>query len=762
MGKQTKSESNPINEDEKDREKISPKREDPAKNLQTETDFTDEEQKAIVETILEDYRVGIDAYAEWKAQKEKDLQHVNNEKPSVIEGLTKKEWMSDRNLGFLPGILDIYQATLLATCYNPDTIHFQATEENDTDNRDNLEKFAKWVVGPKEINFEPEVDDFINNRVSLGFSVFKIEWEITYEWVDERIPVWSKTKKPRVLRYNIETKKRRFERGRIKNIDDLDRLVLPSYGKSFQDLPFIIEVIPIYLYDIDDLTKRKIILDKFKAQKDGRPNQKLLSAPSVAAGKDDLRSKKAEAEGIRQSVDIDGRNFPLDIYEWYGKLEHNGKREWYRIWMEPVTQTFIAAKPLRKIRRDGKRPYVGGPLRRQPGQLRGGSLTKLAAPAINALNNNYNQTSDFQTVNNLLFGFANFDEGFTESLYEVDPGKIYSVEGNPSEAVYFPNVQRSLAWSYEDKKFLLEALERITGAASYFLTSKTPDTTATRDSIVEQKGETKFGLWVRRTQSDIVEAINMVITLYQDWAPPRLGKRVLGENGKQLIRNLSIDTLRGNYDAKMVPDLTAGSKAYEKQVMLWASEALNKNCVWMSPQVNPRGNWLLWKDTMVKQGIANPEHYLPPQPKQKMDDDEEAKNEFTRMMQGEVIDPPPEGVTPAVVRHLATHMRQKETEYQDLDEAYRTNFDAHLFATKVNYDKFMAEVSRQQQEMAVASQMVQNLEKMGVRRNPQQPPTNTVPVQQSNEDSGGAGTPSSSPVPEVQQLVDGMKNEGGE
>ena len=550
----------------------------------------------------------------------------------------------------------------------------------------------------------------------------------------------------------LYTSRRRFEKCRIKNIDDLDRLVLPSYGKNFQELPFIIEVIPIFLYDIDDLTKRKVILDKFKAQKNGKPSAKLTLAPGVAANQDDLRSKKAEYEGISQSVDLEGRNFPLDIYEWYGKIEKGGKYEWYRCWIEPITQTFIAGKPLRKVRRDGKRPYVGGPLRRQPGQLRGGSLTKLAAPIINAINNNYNQTSDLQTVTNLCFGFANFDEGFTENLYDVDPGKIYSVDGNASEAVYFPNIQRSLAWSYQDKQFLMDTLERITGAASYFLTSKTPDTTATRDTIVEQKGETKFGLWVRRIQNDIVEAINMAVSLYQDWAPPTLGKRVLGDDGKQIIRNLSIDTLRGNYDASMVPDLTAGSKAYERQVMLWASKELNAGCIWMNPQINPRGNWLLWKDTMIKQGIANPEHYLPPQPKQGMDDDEEAKNEFTRMMQGEVIDPP-EGATPAVVRHLATHIKQKETEYGDLDEEYRANFDAHLFATKVNYDKFMMELARQQQEMAVASRAVQAMEAAGFQRNkgftPPQPP---APV------PGSVGTPAGAPAPELPVEAEG----GGE
>jgi hypothetical protein len=668
-----KSVPNPLNKDEKEREEsgAQPKREDPAKAQETDTDFSEAEQKRIIRTVMEDHTVGLAAQQNWKAQKEKDLQHLNSEKPSLIEGINKKAWQSDRNLGLCAGVCDIYQATLLATCYNPDTIHFKATEQNDVDNRDNAEKFCKWMVGQSEVNFEPEADDFIHNRINYGFSLFKIDWQVRYEWVDKRIPVYSKAAKPRLLRYDVKTERRRFERGRIKNVDDLDKIILPSYGDSIQELSFFIELIPVMLADVADMTKRKLIMDKFDAlKKDSEKGpRKLSSAPSISAGQDSLQAQKAQVEGIQHSVDPDGRNFPMDVIEWYGYLNRKGKRERYRIWVEPTTETFIAGKPLRKIRRDGKLPYAGGPFRRQPGQLRGGSLPKLIAPIINALNNNYNQTSDFQTIQNLPFGFADFDEGFTESIYDVDPGKIYSVDGNPSEKVYFPNLQRSLAWSYQDKQFLLEMLERLTGAASYFLTSQSNQSTATRDNIVDQKGETKFGLWVRRVQCDIVEAINMCFTLYQDWAPPGLGKRVLGEDGKQIIRNLSIDTLRGSMDAYMVPDMTSGSKSYERQMAMWSVESAQANCVWLNPQMNPRGNWLLWKEAFKKQGFANPEHFMPPQPKQASDDDEEAKSEFMRMQQGEVIDPDDvEGVTPAVVQHFATHLKQKENQYQDLDE----------------------------------------------------------------------------------------------
>ena len=633
--------------------------------------------------------------------------------------------MSDRNLGITLGIVDLFQAVLLSTCYNPDSIHFKDTEENDVDNRDNLEKFAKWGLGTSEANFYPEVDDFISHRVGLGASFFKIYWEVKYEWVDKRIPKTSKLNKKQIIGYEIKTEKVRFERGVIKNIDNLDDILIPNYGKSIQELNFLIEILHITLDDLEDLSDRGIILNfDRKKFKDGA-NDSLRSR---------VRKEENKGQGVKDVVDDDLRSSPIDVYEWYGYLTKGKKRERYRIWVEPSTRTFIAGKPLRKINRSGKLPYVGGPFRRRPGQIRGGSLTTLIAPIVNALNNNYNQTSDFQYVQNMPFGFANLDEGFTESVYDLEPGKIFDVDGDPTKTAYFPNLTRSLGWSYQDKQFLMEMLERLTGAASYFMTSKTPDTTATRDNIVEEKSQTKFGLWVNRILSDISEAINMWIQLYQDNAPPNLGSRVLGEDGKRLFKNLSINTLRGMYDAYQTPDITNGSKAFERNIKLWGFRELKATSIWFNPQVNPRGNWLIDKEAMKAMGFPNPEHYMPPQPKDALGTDKEAENEFTEFMQGETIPDPPEGLTPAVVEHFATHMKQKEERYGELDEEYRANFDAHLFATAVNYRKFMAKLAEEQAAMQIASKAAMNLDAL----------------QQSLGSSGPATTPTAQPIMPMQ------------
>ena len=680
---------NPINKSEQESAEIVGKRIEP--DIETDK-FSIDEQKTITDMVICDIESGLKAQEKWLETKKYELMHIHAEKPSTIENIKKKGWMSDRNLGILPGILDIYQATLLSTCYNPNSIHFKATEKNDVDQKDNLSIFTKWALGKNEANFFPEVDDFIANRVGHGFSCFKILWEVKYKWIDKRIPKYSKLtkRKNQIVGYNIKTEERRFERGVIKNIDNIDDIIVPAYGKDIQDLDFLIERIHLSYKELEKMANRNII-DNFDAD---TFKTSFMGAYNTT---DDLRGKKMALMDLKEVGTDDMKGIPIDCYEWYGEYTKNGKTERYRFLVEPLTETLLSGKPVRKINRDGKIPYVGGPLRRVPGLLRGGSLVTLISNLVNALNNNYNQTSDFQYVENIPFGFANLSEFNKKGVLEIDPGDILQVDELPvSDHVYFPNLTRSLAWSYQDKEFLMQMIERLTGAASYFLTTDAKQATATRDSIVNEKSETKFGLWVKRIQIDLCEAVNMFVSLYQDNAPRDLGARILGEDGEKLFINLSIDDLKGRYDAMMIPDITSGSKIYEKQVKMWGLQ-LAMQSPWFDPRINPRGSWKMVEEAMKANGFENADEYLPPQPKDLAGSSDEVKQEFYRMMQGEPIDPP-EGVTPLVVEHYEGHMRQKAEQYNELPEEYRPVFDAHLFQTQVNYMEFIQ--NQQKEKMA--------------------------------------------------------------
>jgi len=661
--------------------------------------FSPEISKKIVDMVCKDADSYKSAQKEWTAQKELDLKHYDMAKPSELENLNKKDWMSDRNLGLAPAVADAYQATLLATTWTPETIHFQAIELDATGNKNNQEKFLKVIVGKQHCNVLPEVDDFIHNRIVLGTSYFKVRWEVWYEWIDRRIPV---KKNGKTVRFELKTEYVRFEKGVLENISDIDDMLLPAYGKDIQKLPSFIHVLHFNGQDVINAGERGIYKNIDENYK------KALKNVSYEDLKSSLSEEKLKELGITSSdamEDLDSRNVPVSVYEWYGEYKIGKRKEKYRFTVDPVRKVLLAGKPLRKITRAGKYPFVGGALIRKPGILRGKSLMTLIAPIVNAFNNVFNQKSDFQFVNNCPFGFFKPDEEHTKQKYELEPMVLYPTD-DPS-GVNIPNLSRSMAWAESDIRILLEVLERLTGAASYFSTRGNQSKTATQSMLIDQNSDTRFGLWVSRIQGDIAEALSMLFQMYQDWAPPNLGEKLLGSDGKPLFQNLSVETLRGESEVQMTPDTVSGSKAYKKQLALWAFGNV-QNTIWANPQVNPKGNYNLVSDTIKEVlGLSDTEikRWLGAEPKGKDGDLAEIDTEWERFMRGDDFDPP-EGETALSIQHLTGHLKQKEEKYHELAEEYRPNFDAHLFKTEVNKLKFIANVQKEMLANKIAQSMI--------------------------------------------------------
>jgi len=672
--------------------------------FQPESDkLSSEEKKEILKIVKADVEYGEEIQLDYVKQKELDLKHYHCEKPSVLEDLQKKPWHSDRNLGLSRAIADSYQATLLATCWNPDSIHYIATNTIEIDNRVNQEKFTKWGMGKHEANVKPDIDGFIHNRIVVGASFCKIYRKTWEEWADKRIP--KKNKKGDTTGFDIKTDKVKFTKGIIENIPDIDDILIPAYGKNVQELPFFIQILHLDGETVLDYIERKVFKPANKEE-----YKKKLYNHAFEDKKRTLGEEKLKAQGITESMinDADVRRIPIDLYEWYGFYTKNNKRERYRFIVDLVNEEVLSGKPVRKINRSGKIPFAGGALCKEPGQIRGTSLMQLIAPIVNAFNNVFNQKSDFQYVTNCPFGFHNPEEGYQKQTYELEPGVSYPVGGEPSRSVYFPNLQRSMAWAESDIRILLEVLERLTGAASYFAISQQRNKTLGQDLLVDKASETRFSLWVSRIQEDITEAIGMWYELYQDFPPKGLAERVVGENGQKLFPNLSVNTLRGDPNVQMTPDTVAGSKAYRKQLQLWALES-SQNCIWLNPQLNPQGNWNMWSDgykEILDLSDNEVERYIGKQPKSQFDENE-LNNEWYRFLNGEEFDPP-EGETALALQHLQGHMKQKEEKYHLLDEEYKPNFDSHLFKTTINYMKFMKNMQNEQIAERVAANMIMN------------------------------------------------------
>lgn len=701
-----KQEKNPVNPIDKIVNRIEP-------SIETDS-YSISEQKEIVKMVIQDALSDIEAMAVWLTDRKTDIQMYEGERPSKLENLTKEDWQSDRNLGMTAATCDAYQATLLATNWNPDTLSFKDSKENEIDRKDDIAEFAKWGLGRSEADTIQEVDDFIHNRITQGFSVFKIYWKVWYQWIDRRIP--KKNAKGDTIGYDIKTEEMRFEKGLIENIANLEDFLTPTFGKDIQSLDHCIHILHLTGEDLMDYADRRIFVNI-----DEQYIKKLKQACFDYRLKS-LGQEKADKLGLKSSEDItnvDLRIFPIDIYEWYGTYKKNGRTERYRFHIEPTTMTFHAGKPLRKVPgcRTGKYPFVGGAFIRRPGFLRGKSLPRLIMNLMNALNNIFNQKSDFQYVENCPSGWFKPDENFGKQTYNLIPGKLFPTEDPGS--VVMNTTTRSMAWAEADIRLLLELLERMTGAASYFMSNgQGISGTATRDAIINEKSETRFGIWVRRIGDDIAEAIDMWVSMYQDCAPPGLAERVIGEDGKKLFPNLSIETLQGNYTAYMAPDIVSGSKTMKKQIFGVAYQ-MALTSPWFSPQVNPRGNWQFTADTFKSMGLMNIEDYMPPKPPVDYGGGKEVDKLWSQFSQGETPDIDPAMNSMEVMAGLAKKIA--DGDIYKLDEEYRPNLESYMIKLSVAVRLQMKQAQEQQIANAMAANMISGINNGGAGGGQPQP-----------------------------------------
>lgn len=690
---ENKQNKNPVSSIDKKVHRIEP-------SLETNK-FSISEQKTIVKMVVQDAMSDIESMSQWLVDRRLDIQMYEGDKPSKLEQLSKKDWQSDRNLGMTAATCDAYQATLLATNWNPDTINFKDSKENEIDRKDNLAEFTKWGMGRAESDVTQEIDDFIHNRITQGFSVFKVYWKVWYQWVDKRIPKLNK--KGDTIGYDIKTENMRFEKGVIENIANLEDFLTPVHGKTIQELDHCIHILHLTGEDLLDYADRNIFIN-IDEQWINKVKDACFDYRIKTLGKE-----KADQLGLKTSADIsnvDLRIFPIDIYEWYGMYEKNGRKERYRFHVEPTTNTFCAGKPLRKVPgcRTGKYPFAGGAFIRRPGYLRGKSLPRLIQNLMNALNNIFNQKSDFQYVENCPFGFHKPDENFDKQVYDLKPGVSYPTD-DPKN-VNFPNLNRSMAWAEADIQLILELLERVTGAASYFMSNgQGVSGTATRDAIINEKSETRFGIWVRRLGDDIAETIDLWVAMYQDCAPPTLAERVIGEDGKKLFPNLSIQTLQGNYTAYMAPDILSGSKTMKKQIFGIAYQ-MAQTSMWFSPTVNPRGNWEFTADTFKSMGLMNIEDYMPPKPPLPFGDSSIVDKLWEQFSQGEVPDLDPAQNNMEVQQGLA---KKISTDIYKIDEEYRPNIISYMVKLGVAVRQQMQQAQQEQIATTMASNMIHGI-----------------------------------------------------
>jgi hypothetical protein len=640
--------------------------------------FTSIEQKKIVEMVQEAVDSDVDLLKEWQEEKARDLQRAMGKKPSEVQGLKKKSWMSDRDIGLCGAICDATRSTTLARTANADMLTVTPTEDNDIDRSKNVERFMKWAISDPKKKFQNVALGAITNTVQTGIAFLKIGWKRESKYINER----TVDEKGNVS-YEYG-KKVIHEDGFIENVADVDDILCPDYGEDINDLDHFIVINHMTVADLEAYKERGQFInvtDDLKKANKGKVNEQ---------GIDSQKGVKDEQQGIiPQSREKESAS-NVDIYEYYGYYKKNGKNEKYRFYVELETATFLGGKPLRDIVPSARLPYVAVPFDIIPGRIRSLSLIKKTKDITDQINCIYNQNTDYQTIQNNPAFVGSSSDTKIKGRTEVSPGDFVK-SGDPSNVRALTH-QASFSWADSQFNFLLSQLEKRTAQPGLFQTADSKKTTATRDVIVDENSKVRQGLEVSAVISAFSEALNLLLEQYQYFAPPTMGTRVLGKDGKKLFDDFKPADILGRYDIKIAEDIVGGNRAFKanlamKRLEIGLQDPFVKN--------NANGMWQLFNDTYRDLGIDNPDKYQAKQPPSDDKISDEVEDEFFRMQQGDEIDPP-EGKSAQALVHLQEHTKQRIEQAYQLDEKALEELDRHILITMKNVQDFQQEMQNEQ------------------------------------------------------------------
>lgn len=368
-------------------------------------------------------------------------------------------------------------------------------------------------------------------------------------------------------------------------------------------------------------------------------------------------------------------NMP-EVLEWHGYYDLNDDGINEKLVVTVLKQT----KQILKIRQwKGSRPFEilrVSPIVNSPW---GESVSDLLMHINQELNTLHNQRVDAVSITNMPFGFYDPLSG-VPTVLDLEPGKLYPVNGAPNNAVYFPTMSVVRPEMYREEELLFSYAERLLGAgANVQGITNQRRTSATEIATVDRRAGVRFFTLFMRFREGIGRIAKKVFELDQKHFPPEKQVRIMGVQDAPFIgkthfpfEKFTDEQMQGKVDivirGRSVLDVQA-----EKQEKLQVYQLALLNPI---VQTDPMNVYNLTVDTLQALGVKNIDRYLKP-PAQGVPKTPE--EEHNLVAQGEEIEI---NLLDDFTNHLDKHSKFLASEqFKMLPKQYQTSMYKHYAQT---------------------------------------------------------------------------------
>jgi hypothetical protein len=611
-------------------------------------DLEEEKQDELVAIIMEDYRNALEARnkTDWGtdvAGKGIDFDTKYASLVALYEGQDvqrPEDWMCGRSLKVAQAIVEMLVSRLFPAIWNEDTIRWRPVEYTDKKRVDDVNKIMHWVF-VVWMKVRLQVLDMVRGTVSMGTIFTEPYWSVTKRDLgdtQQEPEINPETGEP-VLDPStgepsyIEAKMLRVdEKPALKQYSVMDVLTQPG-ATDIQKEPVITRE-NFYYHELEQEQREGIVVnvtDKLKDAVDKTIVTKFGEEMEKAEKIQDMNAKR------RSSV--------VECIIWRGPFDVNedGFPEEITVRVALKEEIFLQGFATSSISRKGVRPLVQTNFLNRMYKLLGIGVLEQVKPLAEEIDAVFRQIQDANTLGIMRWGFYDPNSDYNPEEHVAKPRAMYPVT-NPSQNVFFPDMNVPIERLIAAVQLLMEFVERLTAASSVVMGKEGKfaggSGTATRTQAIVSSADARFNLPAMNIRDGIAEVLTQIFDLCFLNMPEGLEKRILGENHEPIFESTEAikEAFYTQMDAYLEPNASFGDVNTQREI---ASILYDKFVLGGNPLVIGSMDRLYHATANVFKSFGEePKEWIGPSPVSKETSD--PHEEHTIIREGRVISPDPQ------------------------------------------------------------------------------------------------------------------------
>jgi len=537
----------------------------------------EEDQERLVKIVLEDFNNSKQARekSEWGTDRYGSGMSFDDKYASLIalyEGddeVRPERWMCGRSLKIAQAIVEMLVARLTPSIWNEESVRWKPVESTDKARVESVNKIMFWVTNVW-MKIEKDVQELIRSCIMLGTVFVESHWEVKKKDLDqvEQTPVVGEDGEPMIdpntgSAMIIEQKLLRvMEKPGIRLIPVVKLFTQPGQT-DIQKEP-IIKQEDFYFHELEALAADGLMMNVTDKLKNSVEKSVI----------DKFGEQLAQAEKIAD-MDAKRRSQLVETLIWYGNYDadKDGFPEELCVMITLKEEVFLRAFKVSKINRKGERPIRQINFINRIHKLLGIGVLEQVKPLAEEIDAVFRQIQDANTLSILKWGFYDPNSDYSPDEHVAKPRAMYPVT-NPSQNVFFPDMQVQTERLLNAIKLVLEFVERLTAASSFVMGKEGNFSggsgTATKTAAIVSSAEVRFNLPTSNMRRGLAQVITDIFDLCFLNMPGGLEKRILGEDNQPVFENP--DDVRAAFaqemDAYLLPNASFGDVGTERELAI--------------------------------------------------------------------------------------------------------------------------------------------------------------------------------------------------